>query len=99
METFHPRSVLIDMEPKVIAQSMASANQSKHWSYSAKQHFSQKSGSGNNWAHGYCVHGMKCDDQIENLIRAQVEKCDRYEYRYRHKPCFIYIRYNTLPCY
>lgn len=73
----HPRSVLIDMEPKVIAQSVTSAAQGQRWSYSKNQLFSQKSGSGNNWAHGYCIHGMKCDEPIENIVRCQVEQCDR----------------------
>lgn len=75
---FIPRTVLIDMEPKVIAKSLASAQQCKLWQYSEKQHFSQKSGSGNNWAHGYCVHGSKHDTDIEELVQHQVEECDRY---------------------
>lgn len=77
-QLFHPRSVLIDMEPKVIAQSMQCAKQSGVWTYSNKQCFSQKSGSGNNWSYGYVVHGEKCDSSIEELVRCQVEHCDRY---------------------
>ena len=65
------------MEPKVIAQSVTAASQSQQWTYSKKQLFSQKSGSGNNWAHGYCAHGTRCDSPIENIVRHQVEKCDR----------------------
>lgn len=72
-----PRSVLIDMESKVVAQSVASARRSEYWRYSDEQQFSQKSGSGNNWAYGYCVHGPKCDPDIEVIIGKQVEKCDR----------------------
>ncbi|XP_067927911.1 tubulin delta chain-like [Watersipora subatra] len=76
---YTPRSVLIDMESKVLAQSVAIAQQTKCWRYSAKQQFSQKSGSGNNWAYGYCVHGSRCDPGIEQVIRLQVEKCDRFD--------------------
>ena len=65
------------MEPKVVSQSMARAQQSRHWRYSEKQQFSQKSGSGNNWAYGYAVHGPRCDQSIEDIIRTQVERCDR----------------------
>jgi len=41
------------MEPKVINQSMSSAARSGMWSYGETAHFSQKQGSGNNWANGY----------------------------------------------
>ncbi|KAF6031861.1 TUBD1 [Bugula neritina] len=75
--SYTPRSVLIDMESKVILQSLATARQCSHWQYSNKQYFSQKAGSGNNWAHGYCVHGKECDAAIDDLIRTQVEDCDR----------------------
>lgn len=46
------RSVLVDMEPKVISQAIAKACKSGRWRYGDKAHFSQKQGSGNNWANG-----------------------------------------------
>ncbi|XP_072273393.1 tubulin delta chain [Pyxicephalus adspersus] len=71
------RAVLLDMEPKVITQTLAMAARSGKWMYDVKSQFSQKQGSGNNWAHGYCVHGPKYEDLVMNLVRKQVEKCDR----------------------
>lgn len=65
------------MESKVVAQSIASAQQGKYWRYSDNQQFSQKSGSGNNWAYGYCMHGQACENSIEEILRIQVENCDR----------------------
>ena len=55
---------MVDMEEKVIAQTLQSAKRSKQWRYPAKQQFCQKRGSGNNWAHGYCVHGPKVCDTL-----------------------------------
>ncbi|XP_042338812.1 tubulin delta chain-like, partial [Plectropomus leopardus] len=46
------RAVLIDMEPKVINQSISRAARSGRWRYGETAHFSQKQGSGNNWANG-----------------------------------------------
>ncbi|XP_056296477.1 tubulin delta chain isoform X2 [Pseudoliparis swirei] len=71
------RAVLIDMEPKVINQSMSSAARSGMWSYGETAHFSQKQGSGNNWANGYCVHGPRHRNAVEELVRREVERCDR----------------------
>ncbi|CAH2222143.1 tubulin delta chain [Pelobates cultripes] len=71
------RSVLVDMEPKVISQTLSMAARSGKWKYDHKSQFSQKQGSGNNWANGYCVHGPKHKDLVMDLVRKQVEKCDR----------------------
>ncbi|XP_029372833.1 tubulin delta chain isoform X3 [Echeneis naucrates] len=71
------RAVLIDMEPKVIKQSMAKAAASGTWRYGDASHFSQKQGSGNNWANGYCVHGPRHREVVEELVRREVERCDR----------------------
>ncbi|KAG8587879.1 hypothetical protein GDO81_005806 [Engystomops pustulosus] len=74
---FVSRAVLLDMEPKVISQTLSLAAHSGKWSYGEKSQFSQKQGSGNNWANGYCVHGPKHKDIIMNLVRKEAEKCDR----------------------
>ncbi|KAM4796741.1 tubulin delta chain [Rhinophrynus dorsalis] len=71
------RAVLVDMEPKVISQTLSMAAHSGKWKYDPQSQFSQKQGSGNNWANGYCVHGPKHRDVVMDLVRKQVEKCDR----------------------
>ncbi|XP_030007082.1 tubulin delta chain [Sphaeramia orbicularis] len=71
------RAVLIDMEPKVVNQSRAKAERSGQWRYGDTSHFSQKQGSGNNWANGYCVHGPRHRAVVEDLVRREVERCDR----------------------
>ncbi|NP_001002093.1 tubulin delta chain [Danio rerio] len=71
------RSVLVDMEPKVISQALAKASKSGRWRYGDKAHFSQKQGSGNNWANGFCVHGPRHKEDVEDLVRMEVERCDR----------------------
>ncbi|XP_051966209.1 tubulin delta chain [Xyrauchen texanus] len=71
------RSVLVDMEPKVISQAIAKASKSGRWRYGDKAHFCQKQGSGNNWANGFCVHGPRHEEVVENLIRTEIERCDR----------------------
>ncbi|AWO99448.1 putative tubulin delta chain [Scophthalmus maximus] len=71
------RAVLIDMEPKVIKHSMNKAANSGRWTYGDDAHFSQKQGSGNNWANGFCVHGPRHEAALEELVRRQVERCDR----------------------
>uniref|UniRef100_A0A3B4Y310 Tubulin delta chain n=1 Tax=Seriola lalandi dorsalis TaxID=1841481 RepID=A0A3B4Y310_SERLL len=74
---FVARAVLIDMEPKVINHSMTKAATSGRWRYGDTSHFSQKQGSGNNWANGYCVHGPRHREVVEELVRREVERCDR----------------------
>ncbi|XP_029922113.1 tubulin delta chain isoform X2 [Myripristis murdjan] len=71
------RAVLIDMEPKVINHSMTKAAMSGRWTYGHTSHFGQKQGSGNNWANGYCVHGPRHREAMEELVRREVERCDR----------------------
>uniref|UniRef100_A0A8C6ZFN4 Tubulin delta chain n=1 Tax=Nothoprocta perdicaria TaxID=30464 RepID=A0A8C6ZFN4_NOTPE len=71
------RAVLVDMEPKVISQTLAVAARSGYWKYDDRSHFCQKQGSGNNWANGYSVHGPKHKDMIMNLVQKEAEKCDR----------------------
>ncbi|KAM4823991.1 tubulin delta chain isoform X3 [Urocitellus parryii] len=70
------RAVLIDMEPKVINQTLTKASQSGRWKYGQHACFCQKQGSGNNWAYGYSVHGPRHEESIMNLIQKEVEKCD-----------------------
>ncbi|XP_034023982.1 tubulin delta chain isoform X3 [Thalassophryne amazonica] len=71
------RAVLIDMEPKVIDNIRSKAAKCSRWRYGDSSHFSQKQGSGNNWANGYCVHGPRHREEVEELVRQEVERCDR----------------------
>ncbi|KAI1893555.1 hypothetical protein AGOR_G00124930 [Albula goreensis] len=71
------RAVLIDMEPKVITQTMATAAKSGRWKYGDRSFFCQKQGSGNNWANGFCVHGPRHEEAVGDLVRREVERCDR----------------------
>ncbi|XP_022408260.1 tubulin delta chain isoform X2 [Delphinapterus leucas] len=70
------RAVLVDMEPKVINQTLSKAAHSGRWNYGQHSCFCQKQGSGNNWAYGYSVHGPRHEESIMNLIQKEVEKCD-----------------------
>lgn len=78
-DRLNARAVSIDMESKVITQTMAEAHKSGKWSYPPGQQFSQKRGSGNNWAHGFCEHGPKSMDTILEMVQKEVEKCDRFD--------------------
>ncbi|XP_042197921.1 tubulin delta chain isoform X1 [Callorhinchus milii] len=71
------RAVLVDMESKVIGRTLSSAAKTGRWKYGDKNYFCQKKGSGNNWANGFYIHGPKCEDAVMNLVRQEVEKCDR----------------------
>uniref|UniRef100_A0A0K8RF30 Tubulin delta chain n=1 Tax=Ixodes ricinus TaxID=34613 RepID=A0A0K8RF30_IXORI len=70
------QAVLVDMEPKVINQTLSKAAQSGRWKYGQHSCFRQKQGSGNNWAYGYSVHGPRHEESVMNLIQKEVEKCD-----------------------
>ncbi|XP_003340235.1 tubulin delta chain isoform X2 [Monodelphis domestica] len=70
------RALLIDMEPKVISQTLLKAAHSGRWKYGQHSHFCQRQGSGNNWAYGYSVHGPKHEESIMNLIQREVEEYD-----------------------
>uniref|UniRef100_I3MR61 Tubulin/FtsZ GTPase domain-containing protein n=1 Tax=Ictidomys tridecemlineatus TaxID=43179 RepID=I3MR61_ICTTR len=56
------RAVLIDMEPKVINQTLTKASQSGRWKYGQHACFCQKQGSGNNWAYGRNFHSLCASD-------------------------------------
>ncbi|NXC27425.1 TBD protein, partial [Campylorhamphus procurvoides] len=71
------RAVLVDMEPKVISQTLSMAARSGSWKYSEHSHFCQKQGSGNNWANGYSVHGPRHKEAIMDLVQKKAERCDR----------------------
>lgn len=66
------RTVLIDMEPKVIQRALHSAESGGLYSYSPNSYFYRQSGSANNWAYGYTVHAPQCKTQIIEIIRKEV---------------------------
>jgi tubulin delta len=74
----YARSVLVDMEPKVIDQSIDYALKGGLFQFDSKRIFTKQSGSGNNWAYGYSTHGPRNWDTISNLIRSEVEECDQF---------------------
>ena len=64
------RAILVDMEPKVLSQVV---NQ-RHFKYDPSNVISSSSGSANNWAHGYNVHGPK---QVEHIVRRVQKVADQ----------------------
>ena len=71
------RSVLVDMEAKVVQQTLTEANRTGSWSYDDKCVYTERKGSGNNWASGYCRHGERASEELMEMVQRQVEKCDR----------------------
>ncbi|XP_078391217.1 tubulin delta chain isoform X1 [Cetorhinus maximus] len=71
------RAILVDMEPKVISRTLSKATKSGWWRYGNQSYFCQKQGSGNNWANGFCVHGPRHEEAVMDLVRREVEKCER----------------------
>lgn len=71
------RAVLVDMEPKVVQQSLAEAARSKKWCYNENSVYYQNRGSGNNWANGYLNYGPKASEKVSELVQKQLERCDR----------------------
>uniref|UniRef100_UPI00358F89DB tubulin delta chain n=1 Tax=Myxine glutinosa TaxID=7769 RepID=UPI00358F89DB len=72
----YARAVLVDMEPKAVRASLASARRAG-WSYHPHSAFYQQRGSGNNWAYGYGVAGTQWGKDVMAIVRMQVEQCDR----------------------
>lgn len=71
-----PRAVLVDMESKVVQQTLTAAKHSKVWEYDGKCVYTEKRGSGNNWANGYFQHGPVACGDILDMVQRQVERCD-----------------------
>ncbi|PNH05043.1 Tubulin delta chain [Tetrabaena socialis] len=75
--TFTARSVLIDMEPKVVAGSCAAAEASGGWwRYPPGGCLVMQSGSGNNWAQGFHGYGPTVHEAALELVRREVEAAD-----------------------
>jgi tubulin delta len=70
------RAVMFDMEPKVVQSCTELASASGTWRYDDACAFTQQSGSGNNWAHGFHSHGPKHREALLRCITREVEQCD-----------------------
>jgi tubulin delta len=68
-----PNAVLIDMEPKVVNSCL---NLKRPWQFDSSSVFCQQEGSGNNWAFGYNMHGVKWKEIILDKIRRNMERSD-----------------------
>ena len=73
------RAVLIDMESKVIQNSLFEAKREGKWLYNERSVYYGKKGSGNNWANGYYQHGQRIREDVTDTIRKEVEVCDNLE--------------------
>ncbi|GMH35482.1 hypothetical protein BSKO_03350 [Bryopsis sp. KO-2023] len=69
------RSVLIDMEPKVV-QSALQRSKNQAWRYPENRSFEEQSGSGNNWGAGFSKHGPRIAGHCLELIRREAECAD-----------------------
>ena len=67
------RAVLIDMEPGVVDETLRTPLSSL---FSQDCTFTDSSGAGNNFAHGFMYYGSKHEEAIYDIIRKQVEHCD-----------------------
>eukprot|EP00798_Chlamydomonas_sp_ICE-L_P011290 gene11290-18926_t len=71
------RSVLIDMEPKVVNAARTAARTSGGWwQYPERGFLCMQSGAGNNWAHGFHGYGPTVGEAALELVRKEVEVCD-----------------------
>lgn len=75
----YARAVLVDMESKVIQNSLAEAKRGGNWLYNERSVYYGKKGSGNNWANGYYQHGQRIQQDIADTIRREVEACDNLD--------------------
>ncbi|KAK7477418.1 hypothetical protein BaRGS_00031320 [Batillaria attramentaria] len=71
------RAVMVDMETKAISQTVTEAKRTGRWVYPERQQLHQKRGSGNNWAHGFCLHGPVVREAVLDMVQREAEKCDR----------------------
>lgn len=67
-----PRAVLLDLEPRVISQSLPL--------FSRESMFvsNEGGGAGNNWAHGFFV-GRRAKEEVLDIVRREAEACDSLE--------------------
>ena len=71
---YRARAVLVDMEAGVLS-ALSRSSQSGLFDSSVSV-VSDVSGSGNNYAAGYCVYGPQYGDSVLECVRRQVERCE-----------------------
>ncbi|WUR04036.1 tubulin gamma chain (TBG) [Vairimorpha necatrix] len=69
---FIPRSILIDLEPRVLSQLSPLFNRENIFMPN------EGGGAGNNWAHGFFV-GQKHKEEALEIVRREAEGCDALE--------------------
>lgn len=74
----YARALLIDTEPKVVSNCFETAKRHGKWAYDPGMGVTKQSGSGNNWAHGYAVHGRCMYEAARDKVRKEVERCDHF---------------------
>lgn len=66
------RAVMIDMEPKVIQETLERVRSTTGvWQYPNDGYYAKAGGSGNNWALGYAVHGPAATEAVLDKVRVQ----------------------------
>ena len=64
----------------VAAAKQHSRHSNKLWRYGTHSSFTLHSGSGNNWAWGFCENGPKSEEAVMNLIRREVYLISRFSW-------------------
>lgn len=72
------RSILVDTEPRVVAGCFAAAERKGTFKFDHRNAVTRESGSANNWAHGYCLHGHTLREEVVELARREIELCDYF---------------------
>ncbi len=62
------RAILVDTEAKVVTNCLA-RKRGEAWSYHKSNAIVKQSGSGNNWAFGFNVHGPSLVDSVLESVR------------------------------
>lgn len=64
-----PLICVLPLPPQVITSTTQWAQRRPHWQYGSGASFCQQSGSANNWAHGFNLHGSRYGDEVLDLVR------------------------------
>ncbi|XP_076456635.1 tubulin epsilon chain-like [Babylonia areolata] len=73
VKSLKARAVLVDMEEGVVSEMMKGPLREV---FDFRQHITDVSGSGNNWAVGHKVYGPQYREQLLDVIRRAAEFCD-----------------------
>ncbi|XP_070209255.1 tubulin epsilon chain-like [Littorina saxatilis] len=73
VKSLKARAVLVDMEEGVVSEMMKGPLREV---FDFRQHITDVSGSGNNWAVGHKMYGPQYREQLSDVIRRAAEFCD-----------------------